>query len=103
MSKATIDIMNQHREDQIKFNPSSELFQIIGGGSFYGIFDKSHQELQKDSGNNQIKTLRGSILVSEVPFGLIGRETKIVREDSTEYTFFYEGLDDNGVPILWLF
>lgn len=103
MSQDTIDILNTHRDDQLELSPSSEEFQIVGGGSFFGIFDKAHWEENKDGGNVTQKRLRPVIMVSVVPSGLTERSTKIERENGDTYTLFFIGKDDEGVPLLWLY
>ncbi len=104
MSEATLDIMRDHRTNQIELSPSSETFQIVGGSTFKGIFERSHLENNKDSGNVMQKKLTSRILVSTIPAGLTERVTKITREDpGKEFTFNFAGLDDEGIPILWLF
>lgn len=103
MSQNTIDIMNTHRDNQLKLSPSSELFQIVDGVSFYGIFDRANFASDKDAGNVKQKYLRPMIQVSTVPETLIERESKITREDGlTTYTFFRAARDDEGVSLLWL-
>lgn len=104
MSQETIDILRQHRADQIELNPSSELFQIDGGVSFYGVFDNSHIEEGKDAGNITQKKLLARIMVAVVPSGLVERTSKIIREDgTTTFTFKFVGKDEEGIPILWLY
>jgi len=106
MSINTVDIMRQHRKSQIEISPSSETFQIVGGSTFKGIFDRAHFQDSKDSGNVTQKKLNPLIMVSEKPAGLTERSTKIRRDGwvtgDHEYTFFKIGLDDEGIPILWL-
>jgi hypothetical protein len=103
MSKATLDILNQDRENQIRLCPASEEFTIVGGGTFWGIFDRAHWEENKDSGNVMQKKLRPTISVSTVPSGIVEKTTKIQREDGTEFTLLFVGVDDEGVPLLWLY
>lgn len=103
MSKTTIDIMNQHRSDQLELSPSSEEFQIVGGGTFFGIFDESHIE---DKSNTKINTTQKKIspriMVSTRPSGLDEMTTVIQRADLTEFTFKFYGIDTEGIPIIWL-
>jgi len=104
MSQDTIDILNTHRADQLSLSPSSETFQIVGGATFSGIFDRAHFETDKDRGNITQKKLMPMIMVAEIPAGLSERVTEITRENGTDtYTFSYAGIDDEGVAILWLF
>jgi len=106
MSFDTVNIMRDHRKNQIETSPFSETFQIVGGSTFKGIFDKAHFQDNKDSGNVTQKKLNPLIMVSEKPVGLTERSTKIRREGWTigdyEYTFFKIGTDEEGIPILWL-
>lgn len=104
MSQTTLGILNQHRAAQIQNSPSSELFTIQGGSTFYGIFDNAHFENEKDRGNFQGKKRMPMIMVAEEPDGLTPGVSIIVREDGvTTYTFQQTGSDQEGVPILWLF
>lgn len=104
MSQETIDILRQHRADQIELSPSSETFQIVGGSTFKGIFDRAHKEDNKDSGNVLQKKLTPLIMVSTIPAGLTERSSQITRETVGEtFTFSYVGKDEEGIPILWLF
>ena len=104
MSQETIDIMRQQRKDQVELNPSSELFQIVDGGTFRGVFDRAHLEDRKDKGNVTQKKLTPLIMVSEIPSGLIERTTQIERESvGKTYTLSFVSLDDEGIPILWLY
>ncbi len=109
MSLEAIDIMNVNRDDQLSLSPSSEVFQIVGGDTFSGIFDRAHLEDNKDSGNILQKKLTPMIMVSEIPAGLDGLErTALIRRESwvsgdKEYTFNFAGLDEEGVPVIWLF
>ena len=103
MSLETLNILEEHRDNQVELSPFSELFQIVGGSTFYGIFDKSHIEDNKDSGNVTQKKLKPRIIVSTVPSGLTERSTEITRANGTEtYTFGFVGKDDAGTPLLWL-
>lgn len=103
MSQATIDIMNQHRKDQIEKSPSSEEFTINTGGLFFGIFDKSHIEGKRNDGNNKMKSTRGSIQVDTRPAGLEERVSIITRENGADsFTFFSFEIDDEGIPLIWL-
>lgn len=104
MSQETIDIMRQHRTNQIELSPSSETFQIVGGSTFIGIFDRAHKEDNKDSGNVTQKKLTPMIMVSTIPAGLIEQSSEITRETPGEtFVFNYVGKDDEGIPILWLY
>ncbi len=104
MSQTTIDIMNADRANQLALSPSSETFQIVGGDTFSGVFDRAHFEENKDDGNNQQKILKPVIMVSTIPSGLTERVTQITRENGTDtYTLFFIGKDDEGIPLLWLF
>ena len=103
MSLTAIEIMRQHRKDQVEKNPSSESFSILGGGSFLGTFDITHEEENKDKGNSLMKKTRPFIIVDKRPDGLTERISKITREgDSKEYLFFFEGQDSEGLTVLWL-
>lgn len=107
MSIEALDLMRDQRKLQIEQSPFSEEFQIVGGGSFRGIFDKSHEETNKDGGNIRQKNLSPAIMISDIPSGLIERASKIQREGWTTgdkiYTFRAYGKDEEGIPILWLF
>ena len=103
MSLETLDIYRDHREEQLENGPFSETFQIVGGSTFKGVFDRSHMEENKDSGNVRQKKLYPRILVSEVPSGLTPNVTKIQREEGTEFTFKFSAIDDEGIEYLWLF
>lgn len=104
MSQETIDILNTDRANQLALSPSSELFQIVDGDTFSGVFDRAHFEENKDDGNNQQKILRPVIMVSDIPSGMVERQTQITRENGTDtYTLFFIGIDDEGIPLLWLF
>jgi hypothetical protein len=104
MSTDALDVLRQHRDATIQLSPFSELFQIVGGVSFYGVFDEAHVEENKDAGQVTQKKRKPLIMVSEVPSGLVERTSKITREGETrEYTFHYVGKDAEGLPILWLF
>ncbi len=104
MSLEAIDIMNTDRANQLALSPSSETFQIVGGDTFTGIFDRAHFEENKDDGNNEQKILSPVIMVSTVPAGLVERQTEITRENGTDtYKLFFIGKDDEGIPLLWLF
>jgi len=107
MSVETIDIMNEHRKNQIEQSPSSETFQIVGGSTFKGIFDRSHFEENKDSGNVTQKKPFPIIMVNIRPADLTEKSSKIRRENfqigDKEYIFNYIGTDDEGIPILWLY
>ncbi len=107
MSADTLDIMRQHRADQIETGSFSEEFLIVGGGSFFGIFDKSHVENNKDNGNITQKKLNPMIMVPIIPSGLRPMETQIKRvgwlPGDKIYTFQFAGNDSEGVPVLWLF
>ena len=81
---------------------------MSGGGTFKGIFDNFHFENKdKDDGNIIQKNLKPGIMVAVVPSGITERLSKIRREGwetgDREYTFRMAGLDDEGIPILWLF
>ena len=104
MSQKTIDILRQHRTNQIELSPSSETFQIVGGSTFKGIFDRAHKEDDKDSGNVTQKKLTPMIMVSTIPAGLTPRTSEITREtvDKT-FKLNFIGKDEEGIPILWLF
>jgi hypothetical protein len=107
MSQTTLDITRRHRKAQTENSPFSEEFQIVGGGTFKGIFDRSHIEDEKDRGNVTQKQTNPMIQVAERPDGLTERTSKIRREGWTsgdkEYTFFFYGIDDEGVPVVWLY
>ncbi len=104
MSQDTIDIMRVHRDNQLKLSPSSELFQIVDGVSFYGIFDRATFSDNKDSGNVKQNYLRPFIQISTIPAGLEERTSIITRADGvTQYKFFRAARDDEGVSGLWLF
>ena len=103
MSLAAIDIMNEHKKNQIEKSPSSEEFSINTGGSFFGIFDKSHIEGKKNEGNSKMKSTRGSIQVYTRPAGLEERVSIITRENGTDsFKFFFFEIDDEGIPLIWL-
>ena len=104
MSQETIDILNTNRDDQLSLSPSSELFQIVGGGTFSGIFDQVHLEDNKDGGNVERKILQPIIMVSTIPVGLVERSTEITRENGVDtFKLFFIGKDKEGVQVLWLF
>ncbi len=107
MSLETLAILNQQRADMIELDPSSETFNIVGGGSFEGIFDLSHVENNKDNGNITQKKLNPTIMVPIIPSGLRPMETQIKRvgwlPGDKVYTFQFAGNDSEGVPVLWLF
>ena len=104
MSAETLDIYNDHRKEEIENGPFSETFTTASpSGSFSGIFDRSHIEDNKDSGNVQQKKLYPRIMVSEVPEGIEPQTTTITREKTSDtFTFWFVGKDDEGVPYLWL-
>lgn len=106
MSTAAIEIKQRHRAYQLEQSPDSEEFSIVGGGTFKGIFDRSHLEDNKDHGNVLNKKLNPLIMVAVVPDGLIERTTLIRREGwetgDKEFTFFFSGKDEEGIPVLWL-
>jgi hypothetical protein len=107
MSVETIDIMNEHRKNQIELSPSSEEFQIVGGSTFRGIFDRAHVENNKDGGNILQKNLTPVIMVPVKPAGLSENVSKIRRENyqvgDKEFTFKFIGLDEEGIPLIWLY
>lgn len=104
MGVESLDILRKHRSNQIEKSPSSELFQIEGGSTFYGIFDDSHVEDNADDGHITQKKLNPRIIVSEIPSGLVSRSSKIFRENGADsYVFKFAGKDSEGLPILWLF
>lgn len=103
MSQDTIDLYREQRKKQVEDGPFSETFQIVGGDTFKGVFDKSHIEENKDAGNVLQKKLYPRILCNIEPSGLDPRVTKIQREDSTEFTYNFTGLDKEGIVLLWLF
>jgi len=104
MSVETLDLLNEDRKNTIELSPFSELFNILGGGTFYGIFDKSHVEDNKDSANVYQKNIKARIMVASLPDGLTGSVTKITRETpDTEYVFSSYGLDEEGLGIVWLY
>ena len=103
MSQETIDIMNKDRDNQFELSPSSEKFQIIGGSTFWGVFDRANFSENKDSGNVKQKFLRPVIQVSVVPSGMTERTTQIKRENGATYKLFRVATDDEGIPLLWLF
>ncbi len=103
MSNA-INIMRDQRKAQVELSPSSEDFQIVGGVIFRGIFDRSHEEDNKDDGNIQQKKLVPRIMVSVVPSGIVPRITKVIRSvDNTTYTVRFVSIDDEGIPVIWLY
>jgi len=106
MSQEALDIYRTHRAAQVGTGVFSEEFRIITGQTytaFRGVFDKSHMEDNKDGGNVMQKKLYPRIIVSEVPAGLVPRTSEIVRAyDGASYIFQFSGLDDEGIPVLWL-
>lgn len=103
MSLETIDLMREQRTAQIEESPASETFQIVGGSTFKGVFDRANFSDSKDKGNVKNQFLRPCIMVSVVPSGIEERTTKIQREEGSEYTLFFIGKDDEGIPLLWLY
>ena len=104
MSLESLAIMNGHRKQAVEYSPSSEEFTIVGGGTFRGIFDRSAIDENKDKGNIKQKNLHARITVDSLPSGLTERTSKIKREgSSTELTFLFADLDDEGQVLLWLF
>lgn len=101
MSSTTVDIMNSHRASQIQLSPSSEEFQIVGGSTFYGIFDNSHIEDKNDSGNVQQKKRSLRIMVDTITSEMVSGAS-VLLPDATTKTISFNGKDENGVPILWL-
>ena len=103
MSKTAIDLMRVDRKNAVEESAASETFQIVGGGTFKGVFDRTWDDGNKDKGGAVKKTLRPFIMVNERPAGLTERTSLIQREDETEtLRFFAEGKDTEGIPILWL-
>lgn len=104
MSQDTLDILHTHRTAQVELSPFSETFQIVGGDTFRGWFDRAHLEDKEDKGHITQKKLTPLIGVAEVPAGLVERSSEITRENGTDtYTLRFIGKDDEGIPILWLF
>lgn len=103
MSQDTLDILNQHRANQLSLSPSSEEFTIQGGSTFFGIFDNAHYEEPKDRGNVTGKKRMPVIMVDVVPSGLTPDSSVIIRENGDEFTFQFAGRDKEGVPLLWLY
>lgn len=107
MSITAIEIKRAHRLRQIEEGPDSEEFSIVGGGTFRGIFDRSYIYDNKDSGNVKQKTNNPLIMVSGRPDGLTEQVSVIRREEwatgGKEYRFLSYAIDDEGVPVLWLY
>lgn len=107
MSITAIEIKRAQRARQIEYGPDSEEFTVVGGGTFRGIFDRSYIYDNKDSGNVQQKKNNPLIMVATIPEELIERTSKIRREEwqigDKEFTFNGYAIDDEGVPILWLY
>ena len=101
MSTETVDIMNIHRGNQIKLSPSSEVFQIVGGSPFNGIFDNSHIENKNDSGNVKQKKRFPRIMVDTITAEMI-QGAEVTFPDSSTKVIAFHGRDENGVPLLWL-
>lgn len=106
MSQEALSIHRRQRAYQIEHGSFSEEFNIVGGGTFRGEFDRSYIYKNRDSANIEQQTLNARIIVPEIPVELIGKESiaKIIREsgDTTEYIVSTFGEDDEGVPVIWL-
>lgn len=104
MSLTTLEIMNGHRKAAVENSPASEEFTIVEGGNFKGIFDESHIENNKDSGNVTQKKIKPRIMVDSLPEELVNQEriSKIQRENGEEYTYQFFGKDKEGIAIIWL-
>ncbi len=103
MSQATLDIMNQHKSNQLELSPASEEFHIVGGGSFFGIFDESHIENKANTQSNVTqKKLSPRIMVTSRPIGIDEQESIIQRANGAKYTFKFFGIDEEGIAIIWL-
>ena len=103
MSQETIDLLREDRKNHVELNPSSETFQVIGGSSFLGVFDRNVIKANKDQGNVKQQRLRAVIMVASIPSGLVQGQSIIKRENGEEYTFFKPILDDEGIGLLWLY
>ena len=104
MSQETVDALREQRKAQIEESPFSETFQIVGGSTFKGIFNRANRQGRKDPGNVKPMILNPSIMVDSRPEGIIEHETIIEREDGvSKYTFSSYDTDEEGIPILWLF
>lgn len=99
--------MDPHRaslKKQIEEGQFSESFRLPDEREFRGIFDKTHLVENRDEGHVSQKKLMSRILVWEIPDSLTERETSIVRlKTGNVYTYLFGDIDDQGVPVLWLF
>lgn len=102
MSQETIDALNVQKKAQIEESPFSETFQIVGGGSFKGIFDDAYDTGMSDGGNVTQRSTCPAIMVYEEPAGLV-KGSEILREDLTSFKWRRTGLDTEGIPVLWLY
>jgi hypothetical protein len=95
--------MNQHKSDQLELSPSSEEFNIVDGGTFFGVFDESHIENKSNNQSNTTqKKLSPRIMVATRPDGIEEQTTIIERANGTPYTFKFFGIDEEGIPMIWL-
>ena len=102
MSLTTIGILREQRKNMIELDPSSETFQIVGGGTFIGIFDDAYDMGSKDSGNVTMRSTCPAIMTAEEPAGL-SKDVEILREDLTPFTWRRTGTDEEGIVAIWLY
>ena len=103
MSTAALDAYELQKKNILEQGNFSEQFQIIGGNSFYGIFDQSHREDNEDQGHVAQKKLEMRILCNTVPVGLVERTSRIERLRTHDVYVFNLALPEKeGVTVLCL-
>lgn len=99
---SALDVYEAQRESVVSGGAFSEEFSW-SGGTFFGIFDHSWAEVNRDAGNVEQSQRRPRIMVAELPVGLAVDNTITRVRDATTFGVHSLHDDPTNVSVVWLY
>ena len=103
MSLEALGLIRDQRLYEVENSPFAQEFQIVGGDTFRGTFDHSYiEDGDEDNGHIRQKGRVPRIYVATIPTGIV-KGVEITFESKSFHVQGNPGLDDEGVPVIWLY
>lgn len=106
MSLEALEIIRNQRLYEVENSPFAQEFTIVGApvgqDTFKGTFDHSYiEDGDEDKGHIRQRGRVPRISVASIPAGIV-KGVEITFESKSFHVKGNPGLDDEGVPVIWL-